>query len=158
MAQRAVGWHGGQGKHVTAEFLQGSFLSILASAAACAPCLPALALRCHSSLCCADPPQIALQVHLVMQYCDMGTLEQAVRRGDFHNLQTSQPKLVREAMDTPCIPAFIDALDHGNGMVQSCLRMLPAHQAGGLSGCSTWAHLPGIADFALAMLRPCSAT
>lgn len=31
-----------------------------------------------------------------MQYCDMGTLEQAVRRGDFHNPLSGQPKLVRQ--------------------------------------------------------------
>jgi serine/threonine protein kinase len=36
---------------------------------------------------------VCIQVHLVMQYCDMGTLEQAIRRGDFHDPRSGQPKL-----------------------------------------------------------------
>lgn len=57
-----------------------------------------LATRPPSLLTCAfSAAPAAPQVHLVMQYCDMGTLEQAIRRGEFHDAQTGQPKLVRQA-------------------------------------------------------------
>ena len=32
-----------------------------------------------------------------MQYCDMGTLDQAIKRGCFRHPETGQPKLVSEA-------------------------------------------------------------
>ena len=49
---------------------------------------------------CHPPPSshgTTLQVHLVMQYCDMGTLDQAIKRGCFRHPETGQPKLVSEA-------------------------------------------------------------
>ncbi|KDD72603.1 hypothetical protein H632_c3136p0, partial [Helicosporidium sp. ATCC 50920] len=40
------------------------------------------------------PGGVAIQVHLVMQYCDRGTLDSAIREGVFLNPQTGRPRLL----------------------------------------------------------------
>lgn len=44
-------------------------------------------------------------MHLVMQYCDMGTLDQAIKSGAFWDEETGEPLLVRVWVGCCCMDA-----------------------------------------------------